>query len=108
MSVPDDLPQSLAPLRDLPWTEITLGKSSCDVWRIALADGNSVFLKAERLHPLAELPGEIERLNWLTGMGFKAPRVVDAEQVGSRLFLLMTAVPGATRGAYSCGIAKSR
>jgi len=100
MSVPDDLPQSLAPLRDLPWTEITLGKSSCDVWRIALADGNSVFLKAERLHPLAELPGEIERLNWLTGMGFKAPRVVDAEQVGSRLFLLMTAVPGADLTHY--------
>lgn len=94
MIKPDDLPESLAPLRDLPWTEITIGRSSCAVWQITLADGNAVFLKAEEVHDLAELPGEIERLNWLTRMGFKAPRVVDAESTGSRLFLLMTAVPG--------------
>lgn len=95
MSKPSDLPESLGPLLTLDWTEITLGQSSCDVWRIALGDGNAVFLKAERLHDLAELPGEIERLNWLTRMGFKSPRVIDAEQAHGRLWLLMSAVPGA-------------
>ncbi|WIY54279.1 aminoglycoside 3'-phosphotransferase [Devosia sp. YIM 151766] len=94
MTRPVDLPESLAPLQELPWKAVTIGRSNCDVWRIALADGNSVFLKTEPVHALAELPGEIERLNWLTGMGFKAPRVIDAEQTAERLFLLMSAVPG--------------
>ncbi|MCW5722580.1 MAG: aminoglycoside 3'-phosphotransferase [Devosia sp.] len=101
MTLAADLPQSLAPLRELAWTPITLGKSPCEVWRIALPDGNAVFLKAESLHDLAELPGEIERLNWLTRMGFKAPRVVDAEKTSSRLFLLMTAVPGTDLTHYT-------
>ncbi len=94
MTRPADLPESLSPLRDLEWTEITLGKSGASVWRITLGDGNSVFLKSEPVHPIAELPGEIERLNWLTSMGFKSPRVIDAEQGNDRLWLLMSAVPG--------------
>lgn len=94
MDKPDDLPESLSPLRNLDWSEITIGKSLSSVWRIVLGDGNSVFLKAEALHPHAELPGEIERLNWLTRMGFKSPRVIDAEQANDRLWLLMSAVPG--------------
>ena len=40
------------------------------------------------------MPGEVERLNWLTRMGFKAPRVIDAEQANDRLWLLMSSVPG--------------
>lgn len=94
MIKPDFLPESLSPLRDLDWTPITLGKSHAAVWRITLGDGNAVFLKSEALHPLGELPGEIDRLNWLTSMGFKAPRVIDAEQTADRLWLLMSAVPG--------------
>ncbi|MCP8882161.1 aminoglycoside 3'-phosphotransferase [Devosia sp. XJ19-1] len=94
MTLHSDLPESMSPLRDLAWTPITIGKSGASVWRIALNDDNAVFLKTEPLHPLAELPGEIERLNWLTRMGFKAPRVVDAEQGSNRLWLLMSAVPG--------------
>lgn len=94
MTKPDTLPESLSPLRDLDWMPITVGKSGASIWRIALNDGNAVFLKSEALHPLAELPGEIERLNWLTRMGFKAPRVIDAEQSSDRLWLLMSAVPG--------------
>lgn len=94
MTKPLDLPESLSPLRDLEWHEITIGKSASSVWRITLGDGNAVFLKSEALHPLAELPGEIERLNWLTKMGFKSPRVIDAEQADDRLWLLMSAVPG--------------
>ena len=94
LTIPDNLPESLSPLRDLAWTPIAIGRSGCKVWRILLGDGNCVFLKSEALHPLAELPGEIERLNWLTRMGFKAPRVVDAEQSADTLWLLMSAVPG--------------
>jgi aminoglycoside 3'-phosphotransferase-2 len=94
MNKPDALPESLSPLKDLDWAPITLGESGAAVWRITLGDGNAVFLKSEALHPLAELPGEIERLNWLTRMGFKAPRVIDAEQSADRLWLLMSAVPG--------------
>ncbi|MHA6299240.1 APH(3') family aminoglycoside O-phosphotransferase [Devosia sp. CAU 1758] len=94
MTIPPTLPESMSPLHDLAWTPITIGQSGASVWRIALGDGNAVFLKTEPIHPLAELPGEIERLNWLTSMGFKAPRVVDAEQGRDRLWLLMSAVPG--------------
>ena len=94
MNKPDTLPESLSPLRDLDWTPVTVGESGAAVWRITLGDGNAVYLKSETLHPLAELPGEIERLNWLTRMGFKAPRVIDAEQSLDRLWLLMSAVPG--------------
>lgn len=101
MTISADLPESLSPLRDLDWTPIVIGKSGASVWRIALNDGNAVFLKSETLHPLAELPGEIERLNWLTGMGFKAPRVIDAEQTLDRLWLLMSAVPGQDLTQYT-------
>lgn len=95
MSPVPELPESLSPLRDLAWTRISIGKSGADVWRITLSDGNAVILKSEPIHPLAEMPGEIERLNWLTRMGFKAPRVIDAEQSADRIWLLMSAVPGA-------------
>lgn len=95
MTVPSDLPESLSPLRDLAWSEISIGKSPASVWRITLSDATTVILKSEPVHPLSELPGEIERLNWLTRMGFKAPRVIDAEQSADRLWLLMSAVPGA-------------
>ena len=94
MTPPPDLPESFGPIKDLPWRSVTIGKSGAAIWSIALNDGNAVFLKSEPLHPLAELPGEIERLNWLTRMGFKAPRVIDAEQGADRLWLLMSAVPG--------------
>jgi len=99
--LPRDLPESLSPLRDLSWQAITVGKSGAAVWRITLGDGNAVFLKTEPVHPLSELPGEIERLNWLTRMGFKAPRVIDAEQSGDRLWLLMSAVPGTDLTHYT-------
>ncbi len=94
MTLPPDLPESLSPLRDYAWHEIGLGRSAASVWRIALPEGGSAFLKSEAIHPLAELPGEIARLNWLTSMGFKAPRVIDTGQSADRVWLLMSAVIG--------------
>lgn len=101
MNKPDTLPESLSPLTDLDWAPVTIGESGADVWRITLGDSNAVFLKSEPLHPLAEVPGEIERLNWLTRMGFKAPRVIDAEQSADRVWLLMSAVPGVDLTHYA-------
>ena len=89
-----NLPAAFATLADRPRTEITIGKSGAAVWRIDLSDQTHVFLKSEPVAPLAELPGEIERLVWLTRMGFKAPRVVEALDADDRHWLLMTAVPG--------------
>lgn len=94
MTVPTDLPDLFRTLADQQWTEMTIGKSDAQVWRITLAAGNAVFLKAERAHDLAELPGEYDRLSWLTTMGFKSPRVVDTSLENGRYWLLMTAVPG--------------
>jgi aminoglycoside 3'-phosphotransferase II len=89
-----NLPPALASLTDRKWTEITLGESGAAVWRVDLSDETSVFVKSEPAGEHAELPGETERLNWLTRMGFKAPRVVEALEHGDRHWLLMTAVPG--------------
>jgi len=94
MTLPADLPDQFAKLARQDWTSITIGKSGARVWRVSLNGGNVVFLKSEPKHPLAELPREIERLTWLTRMGFKAPRVVDTGESGDGLWLLMTAVPG--------------
>ena len=94
MTIPADLPAQFTELASRDWTPITVGRSRARVWRIALSDNTAVFLKSERKHPLAELPGEIERLSWLTRMGFKAPRVVDTDDTSDSIWLLMTAVPG--------------
>lgn len=94
MTIPPDLPESLSPLRNYVWHRIDIGQSAASVWRIALAEGTMAFLKTETLHPLAEVPGEIERLSWLTGMGFKSPRVIEVAQSDDRVWLLMSAVRG--------------
>lgn len=88
------LPPALASLADRPWTEITIGQSGAAVWRIDLSTETSVFLKSEPISPHGELPGEIERLNWLTRMGFKSPRVIEAIADEKHTFLLMSAAPG--------------
>jgi aminoglycoside 3'-phosphotransferase-2 len=94
MTAPATLPAAMSSLRDLAWSAINLGQSAAHVWRVTLEDGNAVFVKSETVHPLSDLPGEIERLQWLTRMGFKAPRVVDTAEEDGQLWLLMTAVPG--------------
>lgn len=101
MTIPPALPEIFSALRDYQWTPVTSGRSPAQVWRITFANGSSAFLKAEALNPLNELPGEIERLNWLTRMGFKAPRIVDAAEADGRLYALLTAVPGQDLSHYT-------
>lgn len=94
MRIPEDLPDQFAELARQDWTAVTIGQSGARVWRISLSGGSAVFLKNEPRHPLAELPREIERLTWLTRMGFKAPGIIDSCESADGFWLLMTAVPG--------------
>lgn len=73
---------------------VTLGRSGALVWRF---DGRAetLFLKAEAVHALAELPGEAERLRWLGMTAVAAPRVRDSFTEAGYHWLLMSALPGA-------------
>jgi aminoglycoside 3'-phosphotransferase-2 len=74
----------------LQLTPQTIGESGAWVYRA----GPAHFIKSEPISPLAELPGEIERLRWLHSTGLPCPEVVDAAEYGGRHWLLMTAMPG--------------
>jgi aminoglycoside 3'-phosphotransferase-2 len=93
VSAPPDLPIELQQLSGGDWTEFTVGESDAAVWRINF--GSSVmFLKAERRHPLSEVPAEVSRLQWLAETGIPALKVIDCVTSSDRYWLLMTAVPG--------------
>ena len=68
----------------------SIGESGAEVYRI----GDTLFLKSEPIGPLAELPGEVERLRWLGDTGIPCPEVVDEISWEGRHWLLMSAVPG--------------
>lgn len=87
------LPTQLVHLADRKHTRITLGKSDAEVWRIE-DDSEVLFLKVEPIHPLAELPGEAERLRWLATQSVPAPELRDIVAVDGFNWLLMTALPG--------------
>ena len=68
----------------------SIGQSGAEVYRI----GETLFLKSEPIGPLAELPGEVERLRWLGDTGIPCPEVVDEITWENRHWLLMSAIPG--------------
>lgn len=68
----------------------TIGESGAWVYRA----GEAHFIKSEPISALAELPGEIARLRWLSSTGLPCPTVVDAADHAGRHWLLMTALPG--------------
>ena len=74
----------------LELTPQTIGESGALVYRA----GDKHFIKSEPISPLAELPGEIERLRWLDATGLRCPAVIDVTKHADRHWLLMTAVPG--------------
>ena len=57
----------------LELTPQTIGESGALVYRA----GDKHFIKSEPISPLAELPGEIERLRWLDATGLRCPAVID-------------------------------
>ena len=83
-----------ARLADAHWQRQTIGESGADVFRIEAADGELLFLKSEPVAPLAELPGEIARLEWLARQDLPAPAVLDQALEHDRHWLLMSGVPG--------------
>ena len=93
MNPRERLPHALKPLEAHEWTPITIGKSGASVWRIAMGE-SALFLKAEPNVDLAEMPGEVLRLDYLAEMGFPAPRIVDHVEADDFHWLLMTGVKG--------------
>jgi aminoglycoside 3'-phosphotransferase-2 len=87
------LPRQLASLLDRTHIPIALGRSDASTWRIE-GGGETLFLKAEPLHPLAELAGEGQRLKWLAGTPVAAPSLRDLFEADGFTWLLMTALPG--------------
>lgn len=89
------LPARLATLLGQDRHEITLGRSDALVWQFTGTDkGEALFLKAEASHPLSELPGEAQRLQWLAGTGIAAPGLRASFAEHGFDWLLMTALPG--------------
>lgn len=71
-----------------------IGESGAEVFRIHGDDGQALFLKSEPAGLLSELPGEVERLQWLQRLDLPGPAVVGFTTDDNRHWLLMTAVPG--------------
>jgi aminoglycoside 3'-phosphotransferase-2 len=88
-----DLPARLAPLVGRNRLPITLGRSYASVWRFD-GEGETLFLKAEPIHPLGELPGEARRLQWLGTTNIPAPQLRETFDEAGFTWLLMTALPG--------------
>jgi aminoglycoside 3'-phosphotransferase-2 len=68
----------------------TIGESGAEVYRV----GDRYFLKSEPVGPLAELPGEIERMRWLGDTGIPCPEIVETAEFEGRHWLLMSLLPG--------------
>ena len=87
------LPARLASLLGQRRLQITLGRSGATVLRIGDSD-ETLFLKAEPVHPLGELPGEARRLHWLGSTPIAAPAIRAFFAEDGLNWLLMTALPG--------------
>lgn len=91
----DDMPAGLRDRLDgYHWDRQTIGASDAGVFRLTAPAGPSLFLKVEQAAPLAELPDELARLEWLASQPFACPRVLAFETERNRHWLLMSAVPG--------------
>lgn len=75
-------------------TRDQLGRSEASVLLLRRAGAPDLVLKSEAAGPFAELPGEVQRLRWLSSVGLPAPTVIAEAHGGSRYWLLMSAVEG--------------
>lgn len=93
--IPENLPPSWrAKYADATWQRQTIGESDASVYRLTPAGGAPLFVKSEQHAPLAELPGEIARLDWMAQHGVPCPRIIDVADHADAHWLLMSAVPG--------------
>lgn len=81
-------------LRGYAWHAQTIGCSEAEVFRLTGDGLPPLFVKSEPIGPFAELPGEIDRLRWLTGQSQLTPAVEAEVEEDGRLWLLMSEVPG--------------
>ncbi|MGO4840949.1 phosphotransferase, partial [Rhizobiaceae sp. 2RAB30] len=91
LELPADWRQSLAGYH---WETQTVGCSEAAVFRLEALGRPALFVKTEPAGRFAELPGEIDRLRWLSATGIPGPRVLSVSNGAGRDWLLMTAVPG--------------
>ncbi|MFM0730563.1 aminoglycoside 3'-phosphotransferase [Paraburkholderia sediminicola] len=71
-----------------------VGESGAEVFRIQCGSGEELFLKSEPTGLPSELPGEVERLQWMNRRNLPGPTVLGDAMEDNRHWLLMTAVPG--------------
>lgn len=81
-------------LRGYAWHAQSIGCSEAEVSRLTGDGLPTLFVKSELIGPFSELPGEIDRLRWLTGQSQLTPTVEAAVEEKGRLWLLMSEVPG--------------
>ena len=74
------------------------GQSGAEVWRFVGADAD-YFLKVGRGHVATAVAGEAARLGWLAGRA-PAPQVVAAVDEADASWLLTSALPGVSAGAW--------
>lgn len=81
-------------LRGYRWTEAAEGCSEAAVFRLDAPGQPSLYVKTEAVEPLAELPGEAERLRWLAAAGIPCAPVLGFLEQAGQYWLLLGAVPG--------------
>lgn len=74
--------------------KIAIGRSGASVYRLNHKTEVALFIKAEPVSPFAELPGEAERLRWLSARGVPCAVVLAETTEDGWHWLLLSAVPG--------------
>ena len=92
--VPDPPSSWAHRLTGYQWQLQSEGASDALVFRLHAAHKQPLFVKTEPLTSLAELPGEIARLHWLSVRNIPCPRVLAHARTEQRTWLLMSAMPG--------------
>ena len=70
------------------------GCSEASVFRLDAPGQPALYLKTEAVAPLAELPGEAERLRWLAAVGMPCAPVLGWCEEDGQYWLLLGALPG--------------
>jgi len=83
-----------ARLQGYRWTEAREGCSAAAVFRLAAPGRPSLYVKTEAAGPLAELPGEAERLRWLAGAGIPCAPVLAWVEENGHYWMLLGELPG--------------
>jgi aminoglycoside 3'-phosphotransferase-2 len=81
-------------LQGYRWTAALEGCSAASVFRLDAPGQPSLYLKTEPAELLAELPGEAERLRWLSAAGIPCAPVRGWEQEAGRYWMLLGELPG--------------